>query len=104
MERLPANFDWDDGNREKCEKHGVSVAEIEAFLSGTPRLAPDRKHSRAEERFLAVGRNSRGRAMFVVFTLREKDGDLLVRPISARYMHRKETEGYEKESSKIQDG
>jgi uncharacterized DUF497 family protein len=104
MERLLANFDWDDGNREKCQKHGVSVAEIEAFLSGTPRFAPDRKHSRAEERFLAVGRNSRGQAMFVVFTLREKHGELFIRPISARYMHRKETEGYEKESSKIQDG
>ena len=38
MERLPANFDWDDGNREKCQKHGVSVTEIEAFLSGTPRF------------------------------------------------------------------
>lgn len=104
MERLPANFDWDDGNRQKCQKHSVSVAEIEAFLSGTPRFAPDRKHSRVEERFLAVGRNSRGRAMFVVFTLREKHGELFIRPISARYMHRKETEGYEKESSKIQDG
>jgi uncharacterized protein len=104
MERLRANFDWDDGNREKCQKHGVSVAEIEAFLGGTPRFAPDRKHSRTEERFLAVGRNSRGRAMFVVFTLRERHGELFIRPISARYMHRKETEGYEKESSKVQDG
>jgi uncharacterized protein len=103
MQRLPADFDWDDGNREKCQRHGVSVAEIEAFLSGTPRFAPDRKHSRAEERFLAVGRNSRGRAMFVVFTLRERHGELFIRPISARYMHRKEAEGYEKESSEIQD-
>ena len=103
MKRLPADFDWDDGNREKCQRHGVSVAEIEAFLSGTPRFAPDRKHSRAEERFLAVGRNSRGRAMFVVFTLRERHGELFIRPISARYMHRKEAEGYEKESSEIQD-
>ena len=41
--------------------------------------------------------------MFVVFTIREKEGDLFIRPISARYMHRKETEGYEKESSRAQD-
>jgi hypothetical protein len=28
-------FDWDDGNRSKCQKHGMSIAEIEAlFLRG----------------------------------------------------------------------
>ena len=26
-------FDWDDGNREKCQRHGVSIAEIEHALS-----------------------------------------------------------------------
>ena len=24
-----AGFDWDAGNRAKCQKHGVSVAEVE---------------------------------------------------------------------------
>jgi uncharacterized protein len=101
MERRAASFDWDDGNRQKCPKHGVSISEIEAFLRGTPRVAPDRKHSGAEERLIAVGRDSQGRSMFVAFTMREKDGHLLIRPISARYMHRKEIKGYEKESSKV---
>jgi predicted DNA binding CopG/RHH family protein len=32
-----------------------------------------------------------GRAMFVVFTLRDKDGQTLIRPISARYMHRRKS-------------
>jgi uncharacterized DUF497 family protein len=41
--------------------------------------------------------------MFVVFTLRVKRGETLIRPISARYMHGKEIEGYEKESPDIQD-
>jgi hypothetical protein len=27
-----AGFDWDTGNWEKCQKHGVSIAEIEAVL------------------------------------------------------------------------
>jgi uncharacterized DUF497 family protein len=101
MERPPASFDWDDANREKCQKHGVSVAEIETLFRGTPKVAPDWKHSGGERRFLAVGRSSTGRAMFVVFTLRDKDGRTLVRPISARYMHRKEIEDYEKESPSI---
>jgi uncharacterized protein len=48
---------------------------------------------------MAVGRNSRGRAMFVVFTMRQKDGKRLIRPLSARYMHKKEIEGYEAEGS-----
>ena len=50
-------FDWDDGNREKCQEHGVSVREIEAFLAGTPRVAPDYKHSETEKRYIAIGRN-----------------------------------------------
>jgi uncharacterized protein len=103
MQRRPADFDWDEGNREKCQQHGVSVSEIEALLRGMPRVAPDHKHSEAEKRFIAVGRNSQGRAMFVAFTIREKDSDLLIRPISARYMHRKEIESYEKENSEIQN-
>jgi uncharacterized DUF497 family protein len=103
MSRASASFDWDDGNRKKCEKHGVSVGEIEALLSGTPRVAPDQKHSKAEGRFIAVGRNARRRPIFVSYTLREKDGQLVIRPISARYMHRKEIENYEAESPDFQN-
>jgi uncharacterized DUF497 family protein len=29
-----AGFDWDDGNRKKCQKHGVTLDEIEAALTG----------------------------------------------------------------------
>ena len=29
MRNVVAGFDWDHGNREKCQKHGVSVADIE---------------------------------------------------------------------------
>jgi hypothetical protein len=31
---LPAirGFDWDDGNRDKCQKHGMSIGEIEAVF------------------------------------------------------------------------
>jgi uncharacterized protein len=48
---------------------------------------------------MAVGRNTQGRAIFVVFTIRIKDGLRLIRPLTARYMHRKEIEGYETENS-----
>ena len=95
-----AGFDWDDGNRTKCTKHGVSLADIEApLLSGDPALAPDLRHSDLEDRFIAVGRNDRGRPMFVAFLYRTKGGKRMIRPVSARYMHRKEALRYEKESS-----
>jgi uncharacterized DUF497 family protein len=39
-----SDFDWDDRNREKCQKHGVSIDEIENLFLGQPRIAPDLKH------------------------------------------------------------
>ena len=53
-------FDWDIGNREKCQKHGVSIAEIEALLRGDPQIAPAPRRSLTEERFIAVGRTPGG--------------------------------------------
>jgi uncharacterized DUF497 family protein len=88
-------FDWDDGNRAKCGKHGVSAAEIEALFLAGPLVAPDPKHSAAETRFIAIGPNADGRPIFVAFTLRTKGGRRLIRPVSARYMHDKEIMAYE---------
>lgn len=53
-----------------------------------------------EERFKAIGRTETGRMVFVVFTLRTLRERTLIRPISARYMHHKETAAYEEEASK----
>lgn len=99
MKLRVSGFDWDDGNRTKCEKHGVSIAEIEALFRGAPRVAPDPKHSAGEDRLIAVGRTGTGRPMFVAFTIRTKSGRRLVRPVTARYMHAKEIAAYEKESA-----
>lgn len=99
MDAAIDGFDWDSGNLQKCQKHGLSVAEIEAFLLSDPRTAPDLKHSDREDRLMAVGRDSRGRAVFVVFTIRIRGGRRLIRPLTARYMHRAEIEGYEAKES-----
>jgi uncharacterized protein len=93
-----AGFDWDAGNRAKCQKHGVSVAEIEALFTRPLAIRPDRIHSRAEQRVIAVGRGKAGRMIFLAFTFRERDGKAYIRPISARYMHKHEVEAYEKEN------
>ncbi|WP_238360546.1 BrnT family toxin [Iningainema tapete] len=38
-------FDWDEGNLKKCQKHGVSIEEIEALFLSEVRIAPDPQHS-----------------------------------------------------------
>src|SRR5260221_11446430 len=90
-----AGFDWDDGNWEKCTRHGVSIAEVESVLEGAPAIATDPAHSHIEVRMRAVGLAVSGRYVFVVFTVRERLGQRLIRPVSARYMHRKEVRRYE---------
>lgn len=92
-------FDWDESNRAHCRKHGVPLAEIEALLRGTPRIAPDLKHAHLEDRLIAVDRTARGRPLFVAFTIREKFGQPTIRPVSARYMPEREIKSYEAQSS-----
>ena len=92
-------FDWDKANRAHCQKHGVSIAEIEELLRGTPRVAPDLKHAHLEDRLIAVGRTARGRPLFVAFTLRDRFGQPAIHPVSARYMHEREARNYEAQGS-----
>jgi uncharacterized protein len=95
---LQANgFDWDRGNRAKCE-HGLSVAIIEGLFARPLAILPDAGHSLRENRFRAIGRTDKGRGVFIIFTLRRKSEELLIRPISARYMHKKEIDAFEKEN------
>jgi uncharacterized DUF497 family protein len=91
-----SGFDWDNGNADKCRKHGVSTATIEQLFLGPFDVFPDPGHSTDEVRYYATALDGSGRRLLVVFTLRHKGNSLLVRPISARYMHKKESEHYEK--------
>jgi uncharacterized DUF497 family protein len=97
-----AGFDWDASNRSKCQKHGVSAAAIEDIFRASVAVFPDPLHSKSEERFKAIGRTKEGRGIFVVFTFRTRRGKRLIRPISARYMHQKEMDHYEKETATAQ--
>jgi uncharacterized protein len=83
----------------KPEKHGLSVAEIEELFTRPIAILPG--HSKSESRFRAIGRTHNGRGVFIVFTLRHKGREVLIRPISARYMHKKEIEAYEKENPQL---
>jgi uncharacterized DUF497 family protein len=94
-------FDWDDGNRAKCGKHGLSVSVIENLFTRPLAILPDTAHSQRERRYLAIGRTQTGRGVFLAFTLRRKGEKVLIRPISARYMHKKEIAAYEKENPNL---
>ncbi len=98
MSTFVSGFDWDVGNRAKCQKHGVSVDEIEELFARPIIILPDTTHSSTEERLRAIGRTEAGRYVFLVFTLRERGGKRFIRPISARYMHQKEIDSYEEEN------
>jgi len=104
MDLRVSGFDWDEGNRAKCQKHGLSIAQIEALFARSPRIAPDPKHSMDEDRLIAFGRTSTGRPVFVAFTIRVKNNRRFIRPVTARLMHAKEVAAYEEESSTAEDG
>ncbi len=93
MQNRLKGFDWDSGNRGKCAKHGVSIDEIEAIFQ-SPSVMVKPAHSATEPRFKAIGKTAAGRHLFLVFAIREDK----IRPISARYMHRKEIQRYEEEA------
>lgn len=87
-------FEWDEGNLDKNRrKHGVTPEEAESvFVDENAFVFPDVRHSEKEERLVILGKLDQERSLFVIFTVR---GDK-IRIISARRMHRKEVEKYDK--------
>lgn len=87
-------FEWDNGNLDKSYlKHGITPKEAEeAFVNDNSYVFSDVKHSQKEKRFIVLGKTEDDRSLFVVFTIRKNK----IRIISARRMHGKEVEKYEK--------
>ncbi|MEM9990842.1 MAG: BrnT family toxin [Bacteroidota bacterium] len=99
---LADSFDWDAGNQQKCQKHGVSIEEIEYLFEYTNLYTTmDTQHSHYEKRYIAIGKTWSGRDIFVGFTLRKVDSHTAIRPITARYMHQKEVRRYGKENPQL---
>jgi len=88
-----SGFDWDAGNWPKCAKHGLSKREVEEVFESVPAVMADPHPD--ELRMRAIGKTKAGRYVFLVFMLRVFDGLTYIRPISARYMHRKEIDRYD---------
>ena len=92
------------GNRAKCQKHGLSLGQIEELFRSVILVGPDPRHSAVEERFRAIGKTVDQRGLFVAFTWRVRGRQRLIRPVSARYMHQKEVAAYEKKISGSENG
>ena len=91
---------WDADNIWKCQKHGVSIEKVESlFESDDLRIESDIANSKFEQRFNAIGKTDEGRSVFLVFTIRNQESEILIRPISARYMHQKEIDYYAQKNS-----
>jgi uncharacterized DUF497 family protein len=89
----PENFDWDDGNRNKNLKHGLSCEEIESLFRQDQFIFAGRiiEPAHTEWRGLILGQADSGRALTLIFTRR---GERL-RPISCRPMREGERRFYE---------
>jgi uncharacterized DUF497 family protein len=96
-------FEWDHGNRDKCQRHELSIPLIESIFDQPITVLPDDAQSQMERRFRAIGKTSEGRFAFIVFTLRGVREQVLIRPISARYMHEAEISNYEKAYPHLHD-
>ena len=66
-------------------------------------IFPDPMYSRAEQRLKVIGKSANGRHIFVVLTLRKRGDAVLIRPISARYMHEKEVKHYEAQKAEVEE-
>ena len=63
-------FDWDEENRKHLKSHRVSPQEFEQVIENEP-LDLEYQTASGEERYKSLGVTNRGRALIVIWTLRE---------------------------------
>jgi uncharacterized DUF497 family protein len=89
---MSAGYKWDRRKaRSNLQKHGVDFADAALVLENPMALTMPDPDFEAEDRFLTVGSDPRGRVLVVAYTWR---GDT-VRIISARKATRRERRQYE---------
>ena len=102
MDLRVSGFNWDKGNRVKCQNMVFRLRTSKPFSLTVPELTPIRNTRRT--RIVAVGGTSTGRPVFVAFTIRAANNRRFIRPVTARFMHAKEVAAYEEESSTTENG
>ena len=89
-------LEFDGGNLPKCLSHGVSLEEIEALFRGGMVVVLDAEIN-GERRLNGYGKVA-GRWIFCAFTWRGRR----IRPVSVRYMHKKEIKRYVEKISDLE--
>lgn len=91
---MALTFEWDENKAlENYRKHGVSFEEAKTIFNDFFAITIyDPNHSINEDRFIDLGRSSRGRILVVVYTERNET----IRLISSRMATRRECWHYEK--------
>jgi len=73
-------FDWDEGNVDHLDRHGVTPEEVEEALMDSRRVGTAAYNAPGERRSAVVGATEDGRLLFVVYTWRGRK----VRVVTAR--------------------
>jgi uncharacterized protein len=92
------NFEWDSTKAESnLDKHGLTFEEAaEVFLDALHVSIFDVEHSEHEERWVTLGKNSKGQLIVVIHTFEEQDNQkATLRIISARKATKHEQQQYE---------
>ena len=86
-------FKWDDRKAKlNLQKHGIQFFEaVSVFQDELSITIVDSSHSRAEERFIEIGRSTNGQLLIVVYTERDNH----IRIISCRKATAAERKNYE---------
>ncbi|MDD5147667.1 MAG: BrnT family toxin [Candidatus Daviesbacteria bacterium] len=93
VDKIVIEFEWNEGNREKPKKHGLTPEETEeAFFDNNKVVFGDWKHSEAEQRITLLGKTKKGLLLNITYTVRKNK----IRVITARPINRKEVPLYEK--------
>lgn len=86
-------FEWDEGNRDKPKKHGLSQEETEeAFFDEDRVMFADWVHSATERRITLLGKTREGKILNITYTIRKNK----IRVVTARPVNKKEVKLYEK--------
>lgn len=85
------DFEWDPAKAQaNLRKHGIAFADAVTLFDDARALTGRDPDAAGEERFIAVGKDTFGRVLVLIFTLRAD----LVRVISARPASRSEQRRY----------
>jgi uncharacterized DUF497 family protein len=88
-------FEWDVANLRKVQQR-IDPALCELAFEGNPWVGKDMIHSASEPRWFLINRVGE-QTIFIIFTRRND----CIRIISARFMHQKEYEKYEKKFNRF---